>query len=66
MAPTSPASGWRKSSFSQGAENCVEVGRIAEGAALRDTKDRAAGFIVADREQWGAFVGAIKDGRFER
>ncbi|GAA2341458.1 hypothetical protein GCM10009854_17390 [Saccharopolyspora halophila] len=65
MAPTSPVSGWRKSSFSQGAENCVEVGRSAEGAAVRDTKDRAAGFIAVDGEQWGAFVGAIKNGRFE-
>ncbi|MFC7344346.1 DUF397 domain-containing protein [Saccharopolyspora griseoalba] len=66
MAPASPVSGWRKSSFSQGADNCVEVGRTAGGAAVRDSKDRAAGFVVADRAQWASFVAALKSDRFSR
>jgi hypothetical protein len=30
---------WRKASYSNGGENCVEVAN-AEGVAVRDTKDR--------------------------
>lgn len=67
MSPTSPISGWRKSSFSQGADNCVEVGRTSDaGAAVRDTKDRAAGHFTTTAPQWHAFVAALKTGRFDR
>ncbi|SFS82667.1 DUF397 domain-containing protein [Saccharopolyspora flava] len=67
MAPTSPISNWRKSSFSQGAENCVEVGRVADsGAAVRDTKDRAAGHFTTTVPQWAHFITALKSGRFDR
>ncbi|MDR7301047.1 DUF397 domain-containing protein [Haloactinomyces albus] len=55
---------WRKSSRSGQQSACVEVGRVAEGAAVRDTKDRAAGYFTADRAQWSAFVAAIKADRF--
>ncbi|WP_435828789.1 DUF397 domain-containing protein [Saccharopolyspora shandongensis] len=34
--------------------------------AVRDSKDRAAGYFVTDRTQWSAFIGAVKGGRFER
>ncbi|TDD34900.1 DUF397 domain-containing protein [Saccharopolyspora elongata] len=57
---------WRKSRFSGGQTNCVEVGRISDGAAVRDSKNRAAGHLTTDRAQWSAFIGAVKDGRFER
>ena len=66
MAPTPSVAGWRKSSRSQGAENCVEVGRTADGAAVRDSKNRAAGFITADHAQWAAFVDGLKNDRFTR
>ncbi|MDA3644945.1 DUF397 domain-containing protein [Saccharopolyspora indica] len=55
---------WRKSSRSSTGNACVEVGALASGAAVRDTKDRAAGYFVADREQWSAFVAAVKADRF--
>ncbi|MEU6130614.1 DUF397 domain-containing protein [Saccharopolyspora sp. NPDC047091] len=58
-------SGWRKSSRSAQQTNCVEVGRSAGGAAVRDTKDRPAGFLTATGGQWSAFVGAVKSGRFD-
>ncbi|MEV6233744.1 DUF397 domain-containing protein [Saccharopolyspora shandongensis] len=58
--------GWRKSSYSSAQTNCVEVGRIGDGAAVRDSKNRAAGHLTTDLAQWSAFIGAVKDGRFER
>lgn len=57
---------WRKSSYSGNQTNCVEVGALAEGAAVRDSKDRAAGYFVADRAQWSAFIAAVKGGRLLR
>ncbi|MGI8310784.1 DUF397 domain-containing protein [Saccharopolyspora hattusasensis] len=39
--------------------------RLAEGAAIRDTKDRDAGYITADQAQWRSFLTAVKAGRFQ-
>ncbi|WP_165968587.1 DUF397 domain-containing protein [Saccharopolyspora elongata] len=58
--------GWRKSRLSSNNTACVEVGALTDGAAVRDSKDRAAGYFVTDRSQWSAFIGAVKCGRFER
>ncbi|MCA1282107.1 DUF397 domain-containing protein [Saccharopolyspora sp. 7B] len=56
---------WRKSSYSGGQTNCVEVGRLAGRAGIRDSKDRDGGALTASSEQWSAFISALKDGRFE-
>ncbi|MGW0892444.1 DUF397 domain-containing protein [Saccharopolyspora sp. NPDC002578] len=57
---------WRKSSRSQNTTACVEVGFTTTGsAAIRDTKDRAAGYFLADPGQWSEFLSALKSGRYE-
>ncbi len=57
-------SAWRKSSHSGKETACVEVGCAVDGAAVRDSKDRAAGYFVASHPQWDAFVEALKADRF--
>ncbi|WP_190823600.1 DUF397 domain-containing protein [Saccharopolyspora pogona] len=56
---------WRKSSHS-GNHNCVEVGRVGDDAAVRDTENRAAGCFTATGRQWQMFIDAVKSGRFDR
>ncbi|MEU6130933.1 DUF397 domain-containing protein [Saccharopolyspora sp. NPDC047091] len=57
---------WRKFSRSHQVSNCVEVGRFESGAAVRDTKDRAAGYLAVDGARWHEFLAAIESGRYAR
>lgn len=56
--------GWRKSRRSE-KENCVEVGYLGENAAVRDSKNRAAGYLTLTPAQWSAFLIALKAGRYD-
>ncbi|MDA3627559.1 DUF397 domain-containing protein [Saccharopolyspora sp. WRP15-2] len=56
---------WRKSSRSTNTDNCVEVGRVESGAAVRDSKAPDAGYFTTTADQWRLFVTAVKAGRFE-
>lgn len=66
MTSTGTPGSRRESSCSGGRTNCVGIAGTDTGAAVRDSKDRAAGYFTTTAAQWTAFVGAVKDGRFER
>nr|WP_243791022.1 DUF397 domain-containing protein [Saccharopolyspora gloriosae] len=48
-----------------GGGECAEGGDLPAGAAVRDSKDRAAGHFAVDRPQWSNRLVAIERGDFE-
>jgi hypothetical protein len=50
---------WRKASYSNGGENCIEVAN-ADGVAVRDTTDRQGPMLRFSAEAWQTFVGGLK------
>jgi hypothetical protein len=61
--PTKAA--WRKSTFCNGADACVEVAPLANGnVALRDGKDPDAAPQVYSPAEWEAFTSGVKAGEF--
>ncbi|MGH3568499.1 MAG: DUF397 domain-containing protein [Pseudonocardia sp.] len=47
---------WRKSSYSTGTGNCVEVAPVADRVVIRHSKHPAAGTITFPHHAWAAFV----------
>ncbi|RFU39505.1 DUF397 domain-containing protein [Actinomadura logoneensis] len=54
---------WRKSSYSGTADDdvCVEVGRLASGVGLRDSKKPSMGHLDLARPEFGGLVARIKE-----
>ncbi|MFC3999058.1 DUF397 domain-containing protein [Nocardiopsis sediminis] len=51
---------WRKSSYSVGESNCVEVADTADkGRAVRDTQNRDAATLPVGSREWVAFLADI-------
>lgn len=57
---------WRTSTFSSGHGGaCVEVAKIADLAAVRDSKNRNGGVLVFPAADWTAFLSATDAGAFD-
>ncbi|WP_219472099.1 DUF397 domain-containing protein [Nonomuraea rhizosphaerae] len=57
---------WRKSSFSQGAGECVEFMRdVAGGVLIRDSKNPAGPVLSFTVGEWRAFVAGVRNQEFE-
>jgi hypothetical protein len=55
---------WRKSSYSNGGGNCVEVADLSNGTrALRDSKNPDGGVLVFDSRAWTTLVAKVKSGQ---
>ena len=50
---------WRKSSYSGGDNNCVEVGTTNAGVAVRDTKNPYDGTLRFSGGAWRTFTESI-------
>lgn len=60
------ASGWRTSTRTSQGENCVEVTTaIPRWVGVRDTKNRAAGLLAVNQQQWTTFLDAIRTGTLD-
>ncbi|MFO7251404.1 MAG: DUF397 domain-containing protein [Actinomycetes bacterium] len=53
---------WRKSSHSNPAGNCIEVGKVPGGVAVRDGKNPDGPILTFSRDAWRAFLDAVRSG----
>ena len=54
---------WRKSTYSGGATNCVEVAdNVTAAVAVRDSKNPEGSALTFTPGAWDAFTGAVKNG----
>ncbi|MFR9727057.1 DUF397 domain-containing protein [Streptomyces sp. MS19] len=57
MTPRDGIGPWRKSSYSAGNGNCVEVARYADAArAVRDSKNASGPTVAFTHTEWSAFI----------
>ena len=64
-APEQAAAVWRKSSRSNGQGQCVEVARLDQAIAVRDSKDPSGPALTFTPAEWAAFIAGAKDGEFD-
>ena len=56
---------WRKSSYSSGNGQCVEIAFVGEAVAMRDSKDPTGPALVFTPGEFSAFVRGVHDGEFK-
>lgn len=62
--PTGEPEQWHKSPFSGGNGQCVEVGRLPQGYAVRDSKDPEGPVLRFTEAEWAAFKRGMEAGSF--
>jgi hypothetical protein len=50
---------WRKSSYSGGGNDCVEVALLAEHVGVRDSKNPGGGALNVSTQGWRALLGVV-------
>ncbi|WP_067964807.1 DUF397 domain-containing protein [Nocardiopsis trehalosi] len=53
---------WHKSSYSDGATNCLEVRETERAVYVRDTQHRGLGHLGFPVKEWAALVSGVKAG----
>ncbi|MGH3432787.1 MAG: DUF397 domain-containing protein [Thermocrispum sp.] len=59
------AASWRRSSYSGEAGNCVEIGHLPGGTAIRDSKNPNEDALVLDARSWQALLTAVRSGELD-
>lgn len=56
---------WRKSSYSGGGNQCVEVAQIGAGVAVRDSKNPGGGHLRFEAAEWASLLADIKRANYD-
>lgn len=56
---------FKKSSYSQGHDECVEAAVLSGETWVRDTKDASGAAVWCDAKSWLAFMKAVKDDEYD-
>ncbi len=58
---------WIKSSYSgsEGGSQCVEVATLANGTAVRDSKDPSGPILRFSADAWRTFLNEVRSGRLQ-
>jgi hypothetical protein len=57
---------WRRSSYSGGGNQCVEVAALDEAFAVRDSKNPDDAHLAFSVKGWKAFLAAVKRDAYDR
>lgn len=57
---------WRKSSYSGGGNDCVEVAFTRSGTAVRDSKNPGGGMLCMTVSEWDVLLLAARSGLLDR
>ncbi len=64
--PDLSTAAWRKSSFSNGGGDCVEVAPLDDGRiAVRNSNHPDAGVVFFTRSEMDAYIKGVKSGEFD-